>query len=294
MQGPIARLSMQAGLTTLGFISWRAGIGAVILAVAFWVVVTRGAARPLRLADVPTSQRRALLVCAVITTVINLLLFAAFERTSVALVVITLYSYPAMVTLAAARVYHEPIDRTRGGALILASVGLLLVVLTPLAGSTGSGGEPVGLLLAFVAAVLQVVNSLVAARGFPSIGALPSNGLLMGFAAVCFVALALLVGSPGTLSAPFTDPSLWPLILFSAIFGAAIPAVSVLAGLRRLGPSRTAILMMLEPVVGVLLAGLLLAERPAPLQLLGGTLVIVAGVLLQLPARVAGATEPAA
>jgi drug/metabolite transporter (DMT)-like permease len=42
---------------------------------------------------------------------------------------------------------------------------------------------------------------------------------------------------------------------------------------------------MLEPVIGVLLAAWLLAERPTPVQLVGGALILAAAVLLQLRPR---------
>jgi drug/metabolite transporter (DMT)-like permease len=49
--------------------------------------------------------------------------------------------------------------------------------------------------------------------------------------------------------------------------------------------------MLVEPVTGVLLAALLLAEQPALVQLAGGVLVLVGAALVQLtPAASSGAT----
>ena len=73
----------------------------------------------------------------------------------------------------------------------------------------------------------------------------------------------------------------WP-VLLAGTLGAGIPTVAFILGIRLLGASRGAILATLEPVVGVALAALLLGEHPGPLQLIGGALIIVAGVLLQL------------
>ena len=44
---------------------------------------------------------------------------------------------------------------------------------------------------------------------------------------------------------------------------------------------RTGILMLFEPVVGVALAALLLAEGLAPLQVLGGATILLAALLVQ-------------
>jgi drug/metabolite transporter (DMT)-like permease len=57
------------------------------------------------------------------------------------------------------------------------------------------------------------------------------------------------------------------------------------AGLARVGPSRAAILSVLEPVVTVALAAAAFGESLALVQLAGGALVLVAVVVMQWPAR---------
>ena len=49
---------------------------------------------------------------------------------------------------------------------------------------------------------------------------------------------------------------------------------------------------MLEPVTGTVLAALILGETIGPIQLLGGVLVIVAGVLLQRAPRAPAGAPP--
>ncbi|HEX7196395.1 MAG TPA: EamA family transporter, partial [Candidatus Limnocylindria bacterium] len=62
-------------------------------------------------------------------------------------------------------------------------------------------------------------------------------------------------------------------------------------GIRLLGAPRAAILATLEPVIGVGLAAWLLNEQPAALQLVGGALILLAAVLLQLGGRTASEHE---
>jgi drug/metabolite transporter (DMT)-like permease len=50
--------------------------------------------------------------------------------------------------------------------------------------------------------------------------------------------------------------------------------------------------MIFEPVVGLALAALLLGERPAPVQLLGGACVLAGAALATMAPRVAGAEPP--
>jgi drug/metabolite transporter (DMT)-like permease len=84
------------------------------------------------------------------------------------------------------------------------------------------------------------------------------------------VPVAALTGSFATLAFPLSEPSVLPLVLFAGVFGAAIPSIGFLTGLRLIGRLAGGILMLFEPVVGVLLAALLLDEDLQPIQLVGG------------------------
>jgi len=52
-------------------------------------------------------------------------------------------------------------------------------------------------------------------------------------------------------------------------------------GIRILGAPRAAIISTLEPVVGVALAALVLAEIPTPLQVVGGACIVGAAIVVQ-------------
>ncbi len=58
-------------------------------------------------------------------------------------------------------------------------------------------------------------------------------------------------------------------------------SVLFLTAIRRIGGTRTGILMLFEPVVGVLLAAAWLGEALVPVQLAGGALVLAGAVVLQ-------------
>jgi drug/metabolite transporter, DME family len=236
--------------------------------------------------SVSRRQRRLLVLTGAVNMLTNVAVFAAFGTSAVAVVVIILYSYPALVTLGASRLWGEPIDRTRGTALLVASAGLVLVVLGPLLEGAGIRVEPIGLLLAAAAAVLQAVYTLLAARGFPAVPSFLGATLILGVVVVGNVAFMLLAGAGTQLAAPFTDPALWWWVLLAGVACSALPGVALMMGIRSVGPSRAAILMMLEPVTAVLTAALFLGESPAAAQVLGGAMVVAAGVILQRPARV--------
>lgn len=145
--------------------------------------------------------------------------------------------------------------------------------------------DPLGLVLAAGAAILQAAYTLLAARGFPAIPSLLGSTLILAIVVVGNVAVTLLLGAGAQLAAPLADPALVTWVLLAGIVGAAVPGVALMMGIRRLGPSSAAILMMLEPVVAVLLAAVFLAEQPSPLQVAGGVMVVAAGAVLQRPTR---------
>ena len=230
-------------------------------------------------------QRRLLLITGVVNMLTNVAVFAAYATTPSRWWSIILYSYPAIVAIGANRLWGEPIDRMRAAALLLASAGLVLVVLAPVLGGGRPGRRRWASCCAAGAAVLQAVYTLLAARGFPAIPSLLSATLVLVVVVVGNVVVTLLLGAGAQLQAPVEDPSLWLWVLVAGVIGAAIPGVTLMMGIRAVGPSRAAILMMLEPVIAVVLAGVVLGEQPSPLQLVGGAMVVGAGAILQLPSR---------
>jgi drug/metabolite transporter (DMT)-like permease len=80
------------------------------------------------------------------------------------------------------------------------------------------------------------------------------------------------------------SPIAWGVVLYQAILG-ALAHVWWYEGVKAVGPSRSAIFMNFQPVVGVLLAAALLGETITLAQVLGGLAVLV-GVALTTRTRV--------
>jgi len=106
--------------------------------------------------------------------------------------------------------------------------------------------------------------------------------------------LTFIAGQAGALLVPFQQPQAWIWILAGAITGAAIPTTAFITGIGLIGPSRAAILMTIEPLVGVTIAALFLHEQPSLVQVIGGAAVLVGAAVLQIAPRSAGqvAVEP--
>ncbi len=297
--GPLARAAGEIGFTGTTFAFWRSAGSVVALVVLLAIGMAIGRLPALPLSSIKRVEWLQLLAMGLFVAGTTLGLFLGYERSTIALTLIIFYTYPVIVAVAAVRLYAEPLGPRRLAAILLASFGMVLVVLGP--GATDSAGvDRLGVLFALGAAACQTGYALVASRGFASVPTFQAATLLRGFSLLAYlivlVPLILLIGEADRLVGPLDDVDAWVVIFIAGVFSAALPTAGLVAGYRRVGPTRGAVLMLLEPVTGVLLAALLLAERPAPIQFLGGLLVLAGAALVQLtPTRHGPAeTEPLA
>ena len=212
------------------------------------------------------------------------LFFGAVKRMDASTTALLLYTYPAIVFIAAILLRREHADRRRLAALALAIAGTALV----LVGGGGSGSfETVGVVMAIAAAVAYSAYILVADTVVPELDPFLLSALIAtGGAATFWLAGVVDGGLDVSLSAHG-----WLDIAGIVLVSTVLPVSAFLAGLRRVGPSTASILSCFEPVVTVTLAMALYGERLGPAQLAGGALVRAAVVLLQ--AKVRGDVAPA-
>ena len=291
--GPVSRLAYDGGMEPLGFVTWRSTIGGIVLAVYLAIQLARGAERWVPFRSMSRRTLGSLAGAAISGVVLNLAMFVAFGRVTIALALLTFYTYPVMVAVVDAVVRREPPDRPTLGALGLGVAGAILVV----AGGLGSSGEVridlLGLALAFVAACSQVVFIAVSRTGYQAVPTLQAMTSILLADAVAFAAIAIAVGQVAQLGGPIAHPAVWGLLVVAGVPGAGVASALFLTGVRMIGGTRTGILALFEPVVGVVLAAVLLAEAIGPLQVAGGVLVLGAAILLQVTTRRAGPGRPA-
>lgn len=241
-----------------------------IAAVLFWLIVLAG--RGAR-AQVRSLTRRDLALGLLLGAVGFALqasgYFGALARMDASLLTLFLYTFPAMVAIAAVLLGRERFDGRRAAALVLALGGLGLVV-----AGTGLGRlDPLGVALSLGAAVVYCVYILssepIAGRVRPDVLA----ALVCSGAAVSLAAGAAALGDlrPGAL-----DLAGWGWIGCIAVVSTVAAIGLFLAGLRRVGPTSASILSTAEPVVTVVLAVVVFGEQLGPFQVLGGALVVSA------------------
>ncbi|HET7168116.1 MAG TPA: DMT family transporter [Candidatus Limnocylindrales bacterium] len=282
MLGPLSRFAYEAGMDPTSFVAWRAGVGLVALALVIAWGIRRGTMRLVRLGDLSTRDRAALLIAGCMGFTLNLAMFIAFDRITIALALLGFYTYPAMVAVVSVVLGRERLDRIRLVALGLAIVGMAAVVAAQLDPAAAIRFDVIGVALALGAALSQTVYVVVSRDGYRSVPAEQAIFVVLVISSIGAAVVAIVAG--GGLAAlvyPFRSPSVLPLLVFTGIVTAAIPSLGFLRGIRAIGGMRAGILMLFEPVVGVALAAWLLGEALAPVQAVGAAAILIAALLLQ-------------
>lgn len=288
--GTLTRFGIQNGIDALPLVMWRAALGALLVLLVVAVRTARGRRSFAAFDEVPRREWAIQGLGILSGATLNLGLFVAFSRISIALALLIFYSYPTLVSVVSAWRFGEPFDRFRVVALGATLLGLALV----LAGAGGVGAlDPLGVGLAFISGLAQMFYVLAARHGFPNIPTFQAASITMGGGALVYLLLGALSGTLANFAQPLASPAALSIALVAGLVGAGIPTLAFIAGIRLLGPPRAAILSTLEPVVGVALAALLLGEIPSTLQAIGGALVISGGVLAQLGPEAAPAEHEA-
>jgi drug/metabolite transporter (DMT)-like permease len=249
----------------------------LLAAALFWVLVAgTGAARHLR-----TISRRDLGVAFALGAVGYSAqagaYFAALERLDASLLSLLVYTFPAMVTVAAIALGRERASRRTTAALGFASAGLFLV----LAGAGAGALDPLGTLLGVSAAVIYSTYILTSAGVAERVGPLILSAMVCSGAATT---LTLAAAAGGDLRLADVSVAGFGWLTGIAVVSTVAAVSLFFAGLQRVGPTTASILSTAEPLTTVILAFLVFGESLGPVQLAGGALVLAAVLVLSAPA----------
>jgi drug/metabolite transporter (DMT)-like permease len=193
---------------------------------------------------------------------------SAIKYASAGLVALLLYLYPSFVFILSVIILREKVTSVKVFALLLALIGTALTV-------DPAGGQFAGILLAICAALIYSIYIIVGTDVMKHVSAVQSSLVIFASAGAVY---GFLMGINGA-HFPATSTG-WLGIAGIVIIATIIPVVTFLAGLERIGPTNASMLSTLEPVVTVLLAGMIFGEQLQIITLLGGSLILVAVVLL--------------
>jgi drug/metabolite transporter (DMT)-like permease len=255
----------------------------VLAAALFWVLVAgSGAGRHLR-----SLSRRDLGIAVALGAVGYSAqagaFFAALERLDASLLSLLLYTFPAMVTVAAIALGRERASRRTTAALVLASTGLVLV----LAGAGAGALDPLGTALGLAAAVIYSAYILTSEGVAARVGPLVLSALVCTGAATT---LTLAGATAGDLDLSSVSVAGFGWLAGIAVVSTVAAVGLFFAGLDRVGPTAASILSTAEPLVTVVLAFLVFGESLGPAQLAGAALVL--GAVLVLGSRGPAASAP--
>lgn len=189
--------------------------------------------------------------------------FMALQYASAGAVSLLLYTYPAMVMVGSALIFKEKITADKVLSLVLATGGAFIIM------GGNLNGEPLGLFLALLSALVYTTYILYSAKYLrPGVGAQSSAYMMVGNA-VTYGIISLFVG----FEPPQTRVGLFALVLIT-LLSTIVAFWSYMEGLGRLGPIKTSLVALLEPLLTVIFSVIILGEALTRDIVLGGCLVM--------------------
>jgi len=200
--------------------------------------------------------------------------FLALNYASTGTVVLLVYLYPILVLGLSTFFFREPITPLRIGAMLLAVLGLGVTV----GSSLSSSG--LGLLLSLSAAVMYAFYILIGSHYAKGVHPLTASSIVISTAAVSYGLSLLVNGYHGPASIKG-----WSACLLLAVFCTIFAMSIFLAGLGKIGATKTSLTSTAEPIVANLLGWLFLGEVLSTAKILGGLLILGAVALISREAR---------
>ncbi|HET9346303.1 MAG TPA: DMT family transporter [Candidatus Limnocylindrales bacterium] len=275
--------------------AWRFGFGA--LCAWIWCLAWRDRRRGLRLLN-----RRTVAVAValgILYTGNSGTYYAGLETVPVSLAALIVYIYPAVVAVLSLRFGLRLEGRRAWFALGLALVGVALA----LGGIPDDALPPItGLVLIVVSPLIYSVWIVLSARlagerkeavgdaGDGGTDAAAATALMMTGTAVTYWLTGLVFGVP---LAPASIPAAaWPGLVGVGVVATFVAIQAFYAGARRVGAAQAALVSTIEPFYTIALAAFLFGESLAPLQLVGGGLIIAGVLIAQAPAEAFSSIRP--
>jgi drug/metabolite transporter (DMT)-like permease len=244
------------------------------LAVRFAVAtVTLAAMFPRALSRVSPDARRHAAVLGLLYGLAQILQTTGLAHTPASVSGFITGMYVVCTPLLAAPLLRQRITPVTWAAVALAVVGLAVLSLT---GFSVGYGEA----LTLVAAVLYALHIV-------GLGAWSTAGEAMGMTIIqlaVITVICFLVTAPDGVVLPPTGRD-WASLLYMAVFAAALALAGQTWAQAHLPPTRSAIIMSMEPVFAAFFAVLLGGEDATLRMLVGGSLVLTAMLLVEVAPR---------
>ena len=231
-----------------------------------------------------------LIVMSAMSSLTLLLFFFAVLHTSVAIAMFLLFLMPVWVALMAPRVFHSPREPIVWPALALALAGLAVILLPDLLGKSIELSV-VGLLAALFTG-FGYATYAVSVKGLTKIVA-PSTISMAEAAGDTLFVLPLALWQFSSTGYQ-VDGRAWIAASVMGVVCTAIAYTLWIEGTRRVRVEHVTILGYIEPVAGPLYAIFLVGQMPTAWTVVGGALILGAGLLVVVFGRGEGEASTAA
>ena len=261
-----ARTAFNHGVDVVTAVTVRSVVTALVVALILWQHKVAF--------QVPPQQRKYMGVIGVLIAVQSVCLYSAVARLPVALALLAFNTYPLMTALWARVLYGHRPERAVLWAMPMMMAGLALA-LDVLGSASGLGAaNHWGQIGAGVAFALFASATFGLALVLTQHGTAGLDGRLRTAATLGMVALlaSLAVLGQGGPHWPQAAPGWWGLVALVTLYGSAFTLMFTV--LPRLGVVGNSAIMNVEPIFALVLAWALLGQAIAPVQVLGGLMVV--------------------
>ena len=272
-----ARFAFQNGVDVATAVTMRSGVTALVLALLIWqqkvhIQLTR-------------QNKRALLAVGALVGVQSLCIYSSVARIPVALALLAFNTYPLWTTLWARLIYRHRPEPVMLRAMPVMLLGLALA-LDVLGAASGLGAQAqwslIGIGVGFAMAAAATFGLALVLTQHETTGVDGRVRTLSTMSCVLVLGLSA-VGTQGGFHMPTAEAGWWGLAGLTFLYGTAFTIMFTV--LPRLGVVGNSAIMNVEPIFALVLAWVLLGQAIAPVQVVGGLVVVGTVIFLGLRKR---------
>ena len=256
-----------------GFLACARGFLGGLFILAFLRVARRDSGEKL-----PPRALPALIISGAMIGVNWMLLFEAYNHTTVAVATLCYYMQPTIVMLLSPVFFRERLTGKKAACAAVAIVGMVLV--SGIVGDSGAGrGDFQGVLLGLGAAVFYSAVVIMNSR-LRGIDAYRKTMIQMLSAGAVMIPYLLVSGTGSAEGLTFTSVALLAVV---GIVHTGIAYVLYFGSMDGLRVQSVALLSYIDPVSALLFSALLLREPLSPLSILGAVMILASAIVSELP-----------
>lgn len=206
-----------------------------------------------------------------------ILLFEAYNYTTVAVATLCYYMQPTMLMLLAPLLFREKLTLKKGICALVSFLGMVLVS-GVLDGATAESKNLIGILLGLGAAVLYTTVIILNKKN-PVDNAEGKTVVQLFSSTIVMIPYLLLTEKTGTYTFSW---SVLILVLVVGIVHTGVAYAMYFGSLQRLPAQTTAVLSYIDPVVAVALAGIILQQPMSVGEIIGAILILGAALVSEI------------